>query len=448
MVGVLADQFLRVATFGLAATAMLVAAALTLAIANRSRRVEPLALGALGVTFAAFITVRSSPWLVWPDLFVSIALLGAAASIAVRGSLLDVGVSEIAARACHALVHLLAGIGFVASPLIDARHRMAKAGPLARGLLIATPIAVLITALLASADPVFASFLTLNVDIGQFLLDVVFVSIGVVGMAGLIRLAAAEPLDRINGPTWRLGTTEALVVLAVLDAIFAAFALAQALAATGAAAQTLREAGTTYSDYARNGFFQLLWVAGITLAVLVALSRISRLSSRAFVALELVAIALTMLIVFVAYRRLSLYEEAYGFTMLRLYSHIFAVWVAAVFLLLAADLLGVWRGRRWFAGAAAATALAVLLALNVLSPEALVVGHNVERAHATQKLDTDYLASLSSDATPAMVNAMSVPGISSQLRGAACSGPKEYAPSLAAFNVADQAAAAARRADC
>lgn len=448
MVGLLADQFLRVAIFGLAATAVLGAAALTLAIAYGFKRIEPLALGALAVVLAAFITVRSSPWLVWPDLFVSIALLGAAASIARRGSLLDLGTSEIAARACHALVHVVAGVGFVARPLIDARHRVAKAGPLARGLLIASPIAVLISALLASADPVFASFLSLNVDIGQLLLDVLFVIIGFAGMAGLIRLAAAEPLDRIDGPTWRLGMTEALVVLAVLDAIFAAFAFAQALAATGAAANTLRAASITYSDYARNGFFQLLWVAGITLAVLVAMSRISRLSGRTFVALALVAILLTMLIVFVAYRRLSLYEEAYGFTMLRLYSHIFAVWVAAVFLLLAADLLGVWRGRRWFSGAAAATALAVLLTLNVLNPEALVVTHNVERARATQKLDTAYLVSLSSDATPAMMDALSVPEVSSQLRNAVCSGPKVYAPTLAAFNLADDQAAAARRENC
>lgn len=448
VVGLLADQFLRVATFGLATTAMQVAAALTLALAHGLRRVESLALGALAVALAAFITVRSSPWLVWPDLFGSIALLTAAASIAVRGSILDLGVSEIAARACHALVHFVAGMGFVARPLLDARHSMVKAGPAARGLLIAAPIAVLIIALLASADPVFASFVTLNVDIGTFLLDVVFMIIGLAAMAGLARLAAAETLDRINGPTWRLGTTEALVVLAILDAIFAAFAFAQALAATGAAANTLHAAGVTYSDYARNGFFQLLWVAGITLAVLIALSRIIRLSSRVFVGLALVAIALTMLIVFVAYRRLSLYEEAYGFTMLRLYSHIFAVWVAAVFLLLAADLLGVSRGRRWFAGAAAATALAVLLALNVLNPEALVVAHNVERARATHKLDTDYLASLSSDATPAMVNAISIPGMSSQLRGAACTGSKAYSPPLAAFNLADQQAAAARRARC
>jgi hypothetical protein len=176
--------------------------------------------------------------------------------------------------------------------------------------------------------------------------------------------------------------------------VFAAFALAQVLAATGAAAETLRNAGVTYSDYARSGFFQLLWVSGITLAVLILFSRISafkeRSSKLAFLILAEVAIALTMMIDVVAFRRLSLYEEAYGFTMLRLYSHVFAVWLDVVFLFLAADFLGVWRNRRWFIGATATSACVLLLGLNVVNPEAIVSSTPTARRPRTN--DTSYLA--------------------------------------------------------
>src|SRR5207237_1504900 len=126
-------------------------------------------------------------------------------------------------------------------------------------------------------------------------------------------VAGAEPLARIDGPGWRLGTTEAVIVLAVLDTVFAAFAIAQAIAASGTGAGTLRSAGITYSDYARSGFFQLLWVAGITLVVLVLASRVTGFGSRsrtAFVVLGEVAVLLTMVIVAVAFRRLSLSEDA------------------------------------------------------------------------------------------------------------------------------------------
>jgi hypothetical protein len=304
--------------------------------------------------------------------------------------------------------------------------------------------------LLASADPIFASFFSLNFDFGRLALDVVFVIAGSLLMAGLLRLAAAEPMDRVDGPRWRLGTTEAVVVLAVLNTIFAAFAIAQAMAASGTGAQTLRSAGITYADYARSGFFQLLWVAGITLVVLVLFSRVTGFAHRTgrltFLALAELAIALTLLIVLVASQRLSLYENAYGFTMLRLYSHVFAGLIAVVFLLLAADLAGLFRRRRWFVGVSAICALVLLVGLNVVNPEALVVGLNVDRANQTHKIDAQYFQELSSDAAPAILASRSRldPTLLPDVQGVACAGPRTYAPSLSAFNWADAEAAGAR----
>jgi hypothetical protein len=286
------------------------------------------------------------------------------------------------------------------------------------------------------------------------LLDVFFVLAGALVMAGLLRLAAAEPLDRVDGPTWRLGATEGVVVLGVLDMVFAAFAIAQGIAASGTGAATLRSAGITYSDYARSGFFQLLWVAGITLVVLVVFSRVTGFAHRAgkltFLALSEGAIALTLLIVVVASLRLSLYEDAYGFTMLRLYSHVFAGLVAVVFLLLAIDLSGVFRRRRWFVGVSTLLGLALLMALNVANPEALVVGFNIDRANQTHKIDAQYFQELSNDAAPALLasRARLDPTLWQEVRSVACAGARTYAPSPAAFNWADAEAADARRVLC
>ena len=216
----------------------------------------------------------------------------------------------------------------------------------------------------------------------------------------------------------------------------------------------MRAAGVTYSDYARSGFFQLLWVSGITLAVLIFFSRISAFKEPrtrlAFLILAECAIALTLMIVVVAFRRLSLYEEAYGFTMLRLYSHVFAVWVGVVFLLLAADFLGLWQHRRWFIGATATTAAAVLLGLNVASPEAIVVALNTNHAQITHKIDGQYLAELSSDATPALLASRGEldPALRDQVTNAACNAPRHYSPPVAAFNWAEAQAANARQTGC
>lgn len=454
VVGLAADQALRVGTFGLGASVAVACATLVLVLVGGLRRVQSWLLVAAAAAFGGWLTVRASPWLLWPDIVATLALLSVAASIAVRGSLLDIGIAEAVARSFNAVLHAFAGGAFLGRPIVGTRSRLAGIAPVARGLLIAIPIAAVLTSLLASADPIFASFLKINLDFGQLALDAFYVLAGSLVTAGLLRLAAAAPIDRVDGPVWRLGTTEAIVVLAVLDTIFGAFALAQAIAASATGAVALRAAGVTYADYARSGFFQLLWVAGITLVLLILCSRITGLADRtgrvAFTVLAEAAIALTLLIVLVAATRLSLYESAYGFTMLRLYSHIFAGWIAVVFLLLAADLAGWWPRRRWFVGATTITALTLLMALNIANPEAVVVRLNTDRAIATHKIDAQYLSQLSSDAVPALLASRFQVDASlwPDLKTVACAGPRTYAPSPAAFNWADAEAVNARRGGC
>jgi hypothetical protein len=454
VIGLIADQFLRAGAVGLGASLTFAAAAVALIFAGRIGRLEARLLAAAAVLFGTWLSLRASPWLLVPDIAVAVVLLVVAASLAARGSVLDLGIAEAGARGFSAALHGIAGAAFIARPFTQTRSRISALAPFIRGLVIAIPIAVVLAVLLASADPIFASFFSLNFDFGRLAMDVVFVVVGSLVMAGLLRLAAAEPIDRVDGPTWRLGTTEAVVVLAVLNTIFAAFAIAQAIGASGTGAQTLRAAGITYADYARSGFFQLLWVAGITLVVLVLFSRVTGFAHRAgrltFLALAEGAIALTLLIVLVASQRLSLYENAYGFTMLRLYSHVFAGLIALVFLLLAADLAGLFPRRRWFAGVSAICALVLLVGLNVANPEALVVGLNVDRANQTHKIDAEYFRELSSDAAPALLSAKSRidPALWQDVMAVACSGPRTYSPYPAAFNWADADAASARHAAC
>src|SRR5260370_27067585 len=446
-VGLVADQALRVGTFGLGASLTLALIALALVLAGRISSVESRALAGASVLFAAWLTLRASPWLLWPDLAMAFALIGLAASVATRGSVLDIGIAEAAARSIHALVHSITGAGFAIQPLVRARNRIGMIAPVARGVLIAAPIATLLAVLLAAADPVFASFFNLSLDFNGLTLDVIFIAAGALVAAGLLRIAAAAPLSRVDGPAWRLGSIEGLVVVAVLNAVFAAFAVAQAIAAAGAAGDALRSAGVTYADYARSGFFELLWVAGITAVVLILLSRVTNLiertTKRAFQVLSLVAIGLTLLIVLVAFQRLRLYEEAYGFTMLRLYSHIFAVWIGLIFLLLAADFAGLFKPSRWFVGALSLSAMAVLMTLHTLNPHAVVVSLNIDRAQATNKIDAQYLATLSNDATPTLLASGSP-----DIRRIACEGPQSYSVSPAAFNWSDATASASRRARC
>ena len=451
-VGVVADQGLRTGSVGLGFSLAIGLGGLALVWIG-VQRLEPQLYATFAVVFGAWLTVRASPWLLWPDLIALLLLLGMAASLSVRGTMLDLGLAEAVARA-HGLLHLSAGADFILRPIVQSRPRVGRILPIVRGLLIAVPLAVLVAALLASADPIFASFVRFNLDFGQLALDILYVLLAALAMAGLLRIAAAEPLLQVDGPVWRLGAVEGLVVLAVLDAVFAGFAVAQAIGASGAGGETLRAAGVSYADYARSGFFQLLWVAGITLVALLVFSRLTGFTGSkarpAFVLLGELAVALTLLIVFVAFARLRLYEDAYGFSMLRLYSHIFAGWIALVFLLFAGELAGLWSRRRWFLGSVLVTTLVALLALNLANPEAIVVQLNTDHAKTTHKLDTQYLGELSTDAVPALLATRTEvdPNAQSAITSTACGGQRSYSPNWAAFNWSSAAAAAARRLNC
>src|SRR5256885_13067263 len=218
LVGLLLDQALRVNAFGLGASATVIVAGAALAFAGGLRRAESRAMVGVAALFAAWLSVRESPWLLWPDLAASLLLLALAASVAVKGSIFDLGTAELAARSMHGLGHLAAGMGFATRPLAASRRRLRLLAPVSLGLLIAVPIVVVVSVLLASADPVFASFFNLNLDPLQLISDVFFIALGVGGMAGLLRLAHSDSVDRVDGPLRRLGPTDALVVLALLDA--------------------------------------------------------------------------------------------------------------------------------------------------------------------------------------------------------------------------------------
>ncbi|GAJ11141.1 unnamed protein product, partial [marine sediment metagenome] len=104
-----------------------------------------------------------------------------------------------------------------------------------------------------------------------------------------------------------------------------------------------------------------------------------------------------------ALQRLCLYEAAYGYTQLRLYSHVFMVWLAVAFVWF---LVTLWRWPDRFAIGAFVAALGFLVTLNAINPDAFIAGHNLARYGATGKLDAHYLTRMSEDAVPVLVLAI------------------------------------------
>ncbi|MFH0890544.1 MAG: DUF4173 domain-containing protein, partial [Candidatus Liptonbacteria bacterium] len=126
-----------------------------------------------------------------------------------------------------------------------------------------------------------------------------------------------------------------------------------------------------------------------------------------FKILSTALIVQVVLIMASAFKRLLLYEEAYGFTTLRLYSHAFIVFLAVIFALL---LYKIFKDKRenLFVFRVFISILIFLAAMNILNPDAFIARRNIERFNTTADLDIYYLSRLSDDAIPETVKILGI----------------------------------------
>jgi hypothetical protein len=441
-IGLFAERLLYGRTPGLAVPIMV--ALLLLALAwvahGEERPANPanLWVGGAALLFAGLVAVRASPLLTLLNLLAVGGLLLLQVTLYRAESLARLDAWRVSAGA------LLAGVeaALVPAPLtVSAFRRMGGlsvhargALVLVRGSLLAAPVLLVFTGLLAMADGVFASYvgdlarLRLPFDLAELTWRLIWSLVIAWGVAGAMLIALREhPLGSLLGPRPAvrlpaegetqplspgsplrvLGFGEALVVLLLVNGLFAVFMLIQGAYLFGGL-DTLARTGLSFAEYARRGFFELVAVAVLSLGLLWGLATLTRRSepwqAQAFVGASAAMIGLVLGMLGSAALRMWLYEQAYGFTLLRLLTHSWMLWLATVLLLFLAALL--YDRPRWFSLGLPAAAACYLLALNLLSPEAMIVRENLARYAVTGDLDSAYLMTLSPDATPAIVAAL------------------------------------------
>ena len=194
-------------------------------------------------------------------------------------------------------------------------------------------------------------------------------------------------------PTPLANRFEWLVPVLVVDAVFVAFIAAQARALVGGRDYIETTTGLTYADYVHQGFGQLTLATALTvLVVWVAARRAgSTAEDRRWLLGSLgLLCALTLLVVASALRGMAVYQDAYGFTTLRLFVDVFEGWLG--FVVLAIMVAGVLGRGRWLPRVALVSGAVALIGLAAINPDAWVAGRNLDRYDATGKVDLRYLA--------------------------------------------------------
>ena len=276
--------------------------------------------------------------------------------------------------------------------------------PAVRTALLSGMLLLVFGALFASADALFASWvdaLTPDVtwnDLPARTVLGLFVAAGTLA-AAYVALAppAVDRLQRRLRPSRR--DFEWLAPIGVVNAVFLAFLVARATALFGGHDQFQRTAGLTYADSVHDGFGQLTTATVLTLTVVAWANHKAERSRRRDVALGALCV-MTIVVVVSALHRMRLYEEAYGFTRLRLLVSVFEGWLGVVLVLVL--VAGVVGGRRWLVPLAVRAGAVGLLGLALVNPDLYIAEHNIARVGAAAGVDLVYLGTLSADAWPAI----------------------------------------------
>jgi hypothetical protein len=292
-------------------------------------------------------------------------------------------------------------------------------GSILLGIGIAIPILTVLIALLASADLAFASQLNkiiqaLNLqNLPEWIFRIVYIVILadlIVGLwlhAGFLKKPENPETGRTPTKPF-LGWIPTIIPLVSIVILFAVFVIVQFRYLFGAQSNITFE-GFTYAEYARRGIFELLVTAIITLALDLIFSAISsrkgKIQEGVFTSLRVAMLALVLVILASAIQRLTLYENAYGFSRIRTYSHIFIFWLGG---LIAATIILVLIKKSKFFGLAVIFAVvgygATLAGVNV---DGFIAKQNIQRATMGYELDSVYLGMLSNDAVSVMVSEFS-----------------------------------------
>jgi hypothetical protein len=273
------------------------------------------------------------------------------------------------------------------------------------GILISVPVLAIIIWLLSSADIVFKDLFT-NIPISKIVKHfLVVVSIFVYAACFLWSLLKAfderekSTYERIK---WKLffDPVILLTILVLINIVYAVFSVIQFAYLFGGSSFVL-PSSYTYAEYARRGFFELVVVSIINFGILLfGIVFVKKENKKIFTAIRAF---LTLLVVFTfvllasAFYRMLVYEQAYGFTYLRVFVQTFMI---MLFFLSIVNIIYIWYSKIPIIKSYFIISLAIYIIMNFANVDVIIAKNNINGYYETGQIDMDYLKGLSYDAVP------------------------------------------------
>jgi len=275
------------------------------------------------------------------------------------------------------------------------------------GILISVPVLAIIIWLLSSADIVFKN-LFINIPISKIFkhfLTVISVFVYTVCFLWSLLKAFDEREKSTYGKIkWKLffDPVILLTILVLINVIYAVFSAIQFAYLFGGSSFVL-PSSYTYAEYARRGFFELVIVSIINFGILLfGIVFVKKDNKRIFTAIRAfltLLVAFTFVLLSSAFYRMLVYEQAYGFTYLRVFVQAFMI---MLFFLFIVNIIYIWYPKLPIIKSYFIISLAVYIILNFANVDVIIAKNNINRYFETGQIDMVYLKGLSYDAAPEM----------------------------------------------
>jgi uncharacterized membrane protein len=276
------------------------------------------------------------------------------------------------------------------------------------GVLVSIPFLVVFAWLFISADPIFKNHLRNFFDFiwqpDLFKRGVVVVFMWFFLCGYFARTAEdfslESHLDRAK-PKQNYDGIIVFVFLLMNNLLFLSFIIIQLKYLFGGA-EVIRNTPFTYAEYAHRGFYEF-WVTVILVSTIIIYTNyrlreqkghVRRMVEYAWIAM----ICQTLVIIASGLKRILVYEEAYGYTYLRILVALFLLWMAGAFILFTLKIIR-FKSLSWLISSGVCLSFVFLVFVSTFSIDKFIARKNIARyLKQGKELDTEYLSYLSTDA--------------------------------------------------
>lgn len=269
------------------------------------------------------------------------------------------------------------------------------------GIFISIPLLLIIVGLLVSADAVFRDlfirlFSGIRLPEKPIRMFVLLVA-GILGSYGMIAYLADGTINSAVSEKERWEPVVGITFLSIITVVYLVFSVIQ-ISYLFLGSFDLPE-GYTYAAYAREGFFQLLFVCLINLVIiLICISRFR--DNKILKGILTVFSCCTFIMIASSAMRMILYVENYQLTFLR----ILVLWALGVItVLLIGCIVTIYKNNFPLLQYVTVTVTIFYIIFSLAKPDYFIAKYNL--TYNRENVDLGYLALLSTDAIPAMEEA-------------------------------------------